>query len=170
LADGSGGGVSGLLGVEFRLGDIERLDEVVELQDGGVAALRLLGPEEADELCEALVKPGLAGLNPGVGEGVSERGGVGGGGERGDGSDEERAILEGFAGVVEDGESGEGMLAEPELEQGRDLLGGGGEGGENPVIGGLDGEDGKRLRWWEVRRRWWWAWRRSWRWPGGAAR
>ncbi len=69
MAGGGGGSVGGLLGVEAGLGEIERLDEVVELQNGGGAALLLLGPEQADELCEAFVEPGLAGLNPGVGEG-----------------------------------------------------------------------------------------------------
>ena len=91
---------------------------------------------------EAFVKPGLAGLDPGVGEGVSERGAGRGGCERGDGSDEQWAVFKGLAGVVEDGEGGERVFAQPKLEERRDALGGGGEAGEDAGVGGGDGEHG----------------------------
>ena len=113
LAGGGGVGVGGLLGVEADFGDVEGLHEVGELEDGGGAALLLLDPEERGELGEAFVEPGLAGVDPGVGEGVGEGGAGGGGGELVDGGDEEGVILEGVAGVVEDGEGGEGVGAEP---------------------------------------------------------
>ena len=67
----------------------------------------MFGPEEAGELGEAFVDPGVGGVNPGVGEGVDEGGGeggrVGGGLER---VDEEGVVFEGLAGVVEQGERG----------------------------------------------------------------
>ena len=130
FAGGGGVRVGGLLGVEAYLGDVERLHEVGELEDGGGATLLLLGPEEAGELGEAFVEPRLAGSNPGVGEGVGEGGCGAGGHELVDGGDEEGAIFEGVAGVVEDGEGGEGGGAEPLLEEWGDALGGGGEVGE----------------------------------------
>jgi len=123
LADGGGGGVGFLLSFEAYLGDVERLHEVVELQDGGGAALILLNPEEGGELGEAFVEPGLAGLDPGLGEGVGEGGGGGPGGKFVDGGDEESFVLEGVAGVVEEGERAEGLGAEPGLEEGGDALG-----------------------------------------------
>ncbi len=142
LAGGGRGGVGGLLGVEAGFGDVEGLDEVIELQEGGVASLDLLDPEEADELGEAFVEPGLAGLHPGVGERVGERGAGAGGCDGGDGSDEERTVFEGLTGVIEDGERCEGVLAKPLLEQGSDGLGGGGEAREGGGVGGFDGKDG----------------------------
>ena len=45
LADRGGGGVGCLFGIEAGFGDVEWLDEVVELQESGGAALFLLGPE-----------------------------------------------------------------------------------------------------------------------------
>ncbi len=129
-------------------GDVEGLHEVGELEDGGGAALLLLDPEEAGELGEAFVEPGLAGVNPGVGEGVGEGGAGGGGGQLVDGGDEEGVVLEGVAGVVEDGEGGERGGAEPLLEERGDALGGGGEGWEGGGVGGFDGEHvGGGLRW-----------------------
>jgi hypothetical protein len=75
LAGGGGGGVGFLLGVEAYLRNVERLHEVVELEDRGGAALILLYPKEAGELGETFVKPGLADVDPGVGERVGEGGG-----------------------------------------------------------------------------------------------
>ena len=106
LANGGGGGVRCLLGVKADLGDVERLHQVIELEDGGGAALILLDPDEAHELGEAFVEPGLAGVDPGVGEGVGEGWAGGGGGQLVDGGYEQGVVLEGGSGVVEDGERG----------------------------------------------------------------
>jgi len=79
--------------------------------------LILLNPEEGSELGEAFVEPGLAGLDPGVGQGVGEGGAGISGGEFVDGGDEQGFVFEGIAGVVEEGEGGEGFGAEPGLEE-----------------------------------------------------
>ena len=100
----------------------------------------LLDPEEGGELGEAFVEPGLAGVDPGVGEGVGEGGGGALRGEFVDGGDEEGVVFEGVAGVVEDGEGGEGFGAEPGLEEGGYALGGVGEGGDGGGLGGGYGE------------------------------
>ena len=116
LAGGGVGGVRFLLGVEAYFGDVEGLDEVVEGENGGGAAFGLFDPEEAGELGEAFVEPRLAGLDPGVGEGVGERGAGGGGRKLVDGCDEEGVVFKGVAGVVEDSEGREGGGAEPGLD------------------------------------------------------
>jgi len=139
LAGGSVGGVGLLLGVEAYLGDVEGLHEVIELEDGGRAALLLLDPEEGGELGETFVEPGLAGLDPGVGERVGHRGGGATRGELVDGGDEQGGVFEGVAGVVEDGERGEGLGAEPGLEEWGYALGRVGEGGDGGGFGGGDG-------------------------------
>jgi hypothetical protein len=65
----------------------------------------------------------LAGVDPGVGEGVGERGAGVGGGYLREGSDEQGIVFERIAGVVEDGEGGEGLGAEPCLEERCDAFG-----------------------------------------------
>ena len=58
------------------------------------------------------------------------------------GTDEEGVVLEGLAGVVEDGEGGERMRAEPVGEERLDQGGGGGVGGERVVVVGDGGDEG----------------------------
>ena len=54
---------------------------------------------------------------------------------------EQGVVLEGLAGVVEDGECGEGLRAEPVGEERLDQGGGGGVGGERVVVAGDGGEE-----------------------------
>ena len=94
---------------------------------------------------EAFVDPEAAGVDPDVGEGVGERGcersGVGGGCGPGQIGDQQGVVFEGLAGAVEDGESGEGVRAEPIGEEGLDQGGGRVIGGERLVVGGNGGEE-----------------------------
>ena len=100
LAGGGGAGVGFPLGFEAYFGDVEGLHKVVELENRGGAALVLLDPEKVGKLGEAFVEPGLAGVDPGVGEGVGE--GWRCCGELVEGGYEEGVVLEGVARVVED--------------------------------------------------------------------
>ena len=64
----------GLCCVAGRLGFDERegAGGILQIGEGGGAARGSLGPEQTEELGQALVDPGVSGLDPGVGEGVGE--------------------------------------------------------------------------------------------------
>ena len=148
VEDVSGGGdQAGACGADggvwvFRFGEGERAGGVLQFGQRGGAASGALGPEEREELGESLVDPGMGGVNPDVSEGVGERGGEGCGPVGAHGTDEECVVLEGLAGVVEDGEGGERLRAEPVGEEGLDQGGGGGVGGKRVVVVGDGGDEG----------------------------
>ncbi len=128
------------LGFPFR--ESEGPGGVLECHNRDGSADGVLGPEEPGELGQAFVDPGMAGVDPGVGERVCEVGSERFSVDRADRSDEKGAILVGLGGMIEDGQRGKGLGAEPVCEERLDLGRGGGEGGECVVVIGNGGDEG----------------------------
>ncbi len=138
LAGCDGAGVGG----GFGLGDGERWGVLLQLLERGVAAQGALGPEEREELRDALVEPDLRGVEPGVAEGVDQRWREGIGGDGVQRGDDQGVVLEGLAGMVDQGERCGGSRTEPLGEQGLDLCGCGGVAGQGVVVVGDGGDQG----------------------------
>ncbi len=106
------------VGDGFGLGDGECGGVLLQLLERGIAAQGALGPEQREELRHALVEPDLRRAEPGVAEGVDQRWREDIGGDGVQRGDDQGVVLEGLAGVVDQGERCGGSRTEPLGEQG----------------------------------------------------